>query len=196
MIAEIGLPRREVAAELGRIDLVQGLVMEGGEMIALHEILQHALPIGRPDFVGDVTQDGLLEMIGPDHVFQCCEPGCQRRRIGGQGHEDEALPDRAGEFRQAAAAGIEIVPLGHARRTDKPAGVVIGPMMIGADDALLVAAPARHHRAAMTADIGESPDHAIPPMDDDDGFVADPHGHEIAGLRPPPPAARRRSIPA
>ena len=160
-------------------------------MIALHEILQHAFPIGRPDLVGHIAKDGLLEMIGPDHVLQRREPGGERGRIGGQGHEDEALPDGAGEFRQAAAAGIEIGPLADARGTEKTAGVIIGPMMIGADDALLVAAAARHHRAAMAADIGESPDHAIPPMDDHHGFIADPDGHEIAGgghLLPPPDA--------
>src|SRR5262249_5218987 len=69
------------------------------------------------------------------------------------------------------------------RRAGKPAGRVIGPVVVGTDEPLSVGLAVGDQHAAMAADVGEGADLAVESMHDDDRLAADLQGHGIAGMR-------------
>src|SRR5687767_5792223 len=153
IIAEIGISWSEVPAQLRWVDRMERLAMERREMVALHEILQEALPIHLPHIFNDIAESHLLHVIGRNQGVQAGKPRPQRWRIRGERDKHEPLPERARKFREPAAGAVEIVSFVDTGSADQAAESVVGPVVIGTDKVPSVPPATGQDGAAMTANV-------------------------------------------
>ncbi len=148
-------------------------------VVALHEVLDDELPVGR-DVVGDAPADGkLTELVGVDGLHGA-QPGRYRAAHGvlerwwlvGQAHPRVAEPLAERDGHQAVFVPVDVGHAGQVRRRRQPPAQVVGPRVVGTAQVprdltgLLDAEPG----PAVAADVQERAQPAVLLPDDQHAF--------------------------
>ena len=128
-----GIAVRELGQHLGQLGV------DGGAVVALHEVLDDELPV-RPDVVGDPPADPeVLDAVAlegaevPEPLDDLLQDGrLERRRVARQAHPQVAEPFPHGDRRQAVVDPVDVGHLGEVRRRDELAVEVVGPRVVRA----------------------------------------------------------------
>ena len=188
VVAEVSLARRKVLAEPRRGHRVQGPVVHGGEVVALHEVLGQALPVRVPRLRLAVTEHHVLHVVVAHQGHEPLEPRRERRRLPVEVDEEESLPHLRRDLGQPAARRVEIIAPLDERRPQQPAPQVVGPRVVRALEMLRAAATARDRHPAVPAHVGEHPKPVV---------VAPHHQQRLTEqVRRPVVAGRRRLLGA
>src|SRR5579862_3370674 len=134
---------------------MQRLRMHGAQVIALHEILDEALPVGVPDLLPAVEEVPLCLMIVSDVRLGRRELRSEWLGRAVEIHENEALPDLGAKLRQLTAALLEVRSLGDEWRRKKLAVEPVGPRVVAAHEARRMSRAVHDLVAAVPAHVGE-----------------------------------------
>ena len=121
-------------------------------------------------------------IVAADDVFEGGEELFERLSLGIQGHIDPALPDLRADLGKADVGAIENRRAFHMGSADQPPAEIIGPGVIGADDALSAAMPVHQAHHAVPADTGEGSDRTGCIADAKDRLTGDRKGERVPGL--------------
>ena len=194
VVAELGAVADEVlggeaVGELGQH--LRELGVDGGAVVALHEVLDDELPVGLhvvgdPPAQGEVGDVVALDGLGvPEALLDVAHDVLlEGRRVLGQADPDvaEVLADRDGD--QAVLLAVDVGHLGEVGGGDELAVEVVGPGVVRALEGARGFAGVLHAQlhAAVAADVVERPDAVLPVAGDDDGLPPDLDGAEGSGL--------------
>ncbi len=124
----------------------------------------------------------LLQPVGRELMGIGCDHLGHARAVRHEPHEHEAEADLQLDRGEAMPRRIEVAIARLERHADQPASQIVGPGMVGADQAPALAGRAIDQPGgAVAADIVEAADHAVLAADHDDAFAQIIEGVVAAG---------------
>ena len=156
--------------------------MADRQVVALHEVLGEHLPVGVPDVVLVEGLDIVLHAEVGDERPGFGQAFGDGRGVAVERHEDPTEPFLAADGRQSVVLAAEVAVQRHRRRATQGAIEVVGPGVIGADDAAHPAAAGQQRRHAVQADVGEGAQAAVAVAHHGDRLAGDVPGEVVAWL--------------
>jgi hypothetical protein len=184
-LLRVPVQARRVVAALDVLELLERLLVEVPQVEPVDVVLDVELPVATQWDLAALDLDELVPGVVARVLGQVAEPLGERRARGGVGmHEHEPGPRLDRDVEETELVGLEVGELGLALR-DPPELALEAPFpsVIGAAQRLAaVAAAARDHHPAVTADVEEPAWRAVGRAHDHDGLGAHGRGEVVARL--------------
>lgn len=157
---------------------MQRLLMNDREMRTLHEVLDHCLPVASPD-LGLAVMEAHVGRAERRQLFDQTRDRPERCRIGGDGDVHEAVVVDGEGPRRKPAVGHR---LGHGERGDPQLAIRgVRPPVVRARERPGRAGAIRDRHATVTADVRQCSQLAVVASHEQNRFVEDRDGEEVAG---------------